>query len=328
MAPRLKLQRSEKTITRPNLTQGKLALYILLLTIWLAGIGPMDSGARADDSAPGENSIKVVATFPVLKDLVQQIGGDRIAVRSLLGGMESEHTYTPKPTDILTMREARMLVQIGLGLEVWVDGLIKGADNPRLLIVTVSRGIPLLKNQDNIDTPDDSNALGDPHIWLDPENAKLMVRQITKGLLKVDPEHKGYYMGNQAKYIQDLDKTQRRLMLQLKPIRNKKIVTHHAAWSYFARRFGFTIRGSIASQVGTEPSAKHLSNLIRRIKAEKIRVIVSEPQLDPKLPQLLAQKTGAKVVVLTPVPGALPGVETYRSMIEYDVTQLVEALKD
>ena len=302
-----------------------MALRILLLTILFSGIGLVAPAAGSSDSTIAGEPIKVIATFPVLTDLVQQIGRDRVTVTSLLSGLESEHTYTPKPTDLLAIREARLLVQIGLGLEVWVDGLIKNADNRRLLIITTSKGVPLLKNQDG---PKGSPSLGDPHIWLDPENAKLMVRHITEGLLKIDPAHKDNYMRNQAQYIQDLDRTQKRLMTKLKPLRNKKIITHHAAWSYFARRFGFTIRGSIASQAGTEPSAKHLSDLIRMIKAEKIRVIVSEPQLNPKLPQILAQETGAKVVVLTPIPGALPGAETYRAMIEYDVNQLVNALKD
>ena len=302
--------------------------FILLLTIPLIAIGSMDSPAPAADSAAADEPIKVIATFPVLKDLVQQVGRDRVAVISLLNGLESEHTYTPKPSDILAIGEARMLVQIGLGMEVWVDGLIKNADNRRLLVITTSKGVPLLKSQDRDDSPDNLPVLGDPHIWLDPENAKLMMRRITEGLLKIDPAHKNEYLKNQAQYFQDLDRTQRRLMEKLKPLQNKKIITHHAAWAYFARRFGFTIRGSIVSQAGTEPSAKHLSGLIRTIKSEKIRVIVSEPQLNPKLPQILAQETGAKVVVLTPIPGALPGAETYRSMIEYDVDRLVNALKN
>ncbi|MEK6683411.1 MAG: metal ABC transporter substrate-binding protein [Nitrospirota bacterium] len=302
-----------------------MALRILLLTILFSGIGLAAPEAGVSDSAVADEPIKVVATFPVLKDLVQQIGRERVTVTSLLSGLENEHTYTPKPTDILAIREGRMLVQIGLGLEVWVDGLIKNADNHRLLIITTSKGVPLLKSQDS---PTGSPSLGDPHIWLDPENAKRMVRHITEGLLKIDPAHKDDYLKSQAQYIQDLDRTQQRLMTKLKSLQNKKIISHHAAWSYFARRFGFTIRGSIASQAGAEPSAKHLSDLIRMIKAEKIRVIVSEPQLNPKLPQILAQETGAKVVVLTPIPGALPGAETYRAMIEYNVNQLVDALKD
>lgn len=306
----------------------KTTLGILLLTMGLFGSGLSAPPIPAIDSAAADEPIKVLATLPVLKDLVQEVGRDRVAVTSLLSGLESEHTYTPKPTDILAIQDARMLVRIGLGLEVWVDALIKNADNPRLLVITTSIGVPVLKNQDIAGRPDHPLGMGDPHIWLDPENAKLMVRHITEGLIKIDPTHKKAYLRNQAQYIQDLDQTQQRLMVKLKPLQNKKIITHHAAWSYFARRFGFVIRGSIASQVGTEPSAKHLSDLIQMIKTDKIRVIVSEPQLNPKLPQILAQETGARVVILTPIPGALPGTETYRSMIEYDVDQLVNALKD
>jgi ABC-type Zn uptake system ZnuABC Zn-binding protein ZnuA len=306
----------------------KTTLGIFLLTMGLFGSVVSASPKFSINSAAANEPIKVLTTLPILKDLVQEIGRDRVTVTSLVNGLESEQTYTPKPTDFVAVQEARMLVQIGLGLDAWVDTLVKKADNPRLLIVTSSVGVPVMKNQDITGPPDDLHRMRDPHIWLDPENAKLMVRHITEGLRKIDPTHKKEYLRNQAQYIQDLDQTQRRLMVKLKPIQNKKIITHHAAWSYFARRFGFIIRGSIASQVGIEPSEKHVSDLVQMIKTDKIRVIVSEPQLDPKLPQTLAQETGSRVVVLTSIPGALPGTESYRAMIEYDVNQLVNALKD
>ncbi|HET6466398.1 MAG TPA: metal ABC transporter substrate-binding protein [Nitrospiria bacterium] len=306
----------------------KATLGIVLLTMGLFGSGVSASPTLAIDSAAADEPIKVLATLPILKDLVQEVGRDRVTVTSLLSGVESEQTYSPKPTDILAIQDARMLVQIGLGLDTWVDALTKNADNPRLLIITTSIGVPVLKNQNMTDRPDDPPGMRDPHIWLDPENAKLMMRHITEGFIKIDPTHKKDYLRNQAQYIQDLDQTQQRLMVKLTPLRNKKIITHHAAWSYFARRFGFIIRGSIASQIETEPSAKRLSDLVQMIKTERIRVIVSEPQLDQKLPQILAQETGARVVVLTQIPGALPGTESYRSMIEYDVDQVVNALKD
>jgi len=306
----------------------KATLGTVLLTMGLFGSGVSASPTLAIDSAAADEPIKVLATLPILKDLVQEVGRDRVTVTSLLSGVESEQTYSPKPTDILAIQDARMLVQIGLGLDTWVDALTKNADNPRLLIITTSIGVPVLKNQNMTDRPDDPPGMRDPHIWLDPENAKLMMRHITEGFIKIDPTHKKDYLRNQAQYIQDLDQTQQRLMVKLTPLRNKKIITHHAAWSYFARRFGFIIRGSIASQIETEPSAKRLSDLVQMIKTERIRVIVSEPQLDQKLPQILAQETGARVVVLTQIPGALPGTESYRSMIEYDVDQVVNALKD
>jgi ABC-type Zn uptake system ZnuABC Zn-binding protein ZnuA len=308
--------------------RAKTTLGIVMLTMSLFGAGLSAPSTAAADSVVSDEPIKVITTLPVLKDLVQEIGRDRVTVTSLLSGLESAHTYTPKPADMLAIQEARMLVRVGLGLEVWLDALIKNAGNPRLLTITTSIGVPVLKNQSITGPPDDPHAMGDPHIWLDPENAKLMVRHITEGLIKIDPAHKDDYLRNQARYIQDLDQTQRRLMMKLKPLQNRKIITHHAAWSYFARRFGFAIRGSIVTEVGTEPSAKHLSDLVQMIKAEKIRVIVSEPQLNPTLPQNLAQETGARVVVLTPIPGVFPGAESYRSMIEYNVDQLVNALKE
>jgi zinc/manganese transport system substrate-binding protein len=300
-------------------------LLMLSLLILYSAIAPHTFATEpiADDEV-----IKVVATLPVLKDFVQQVGGNRISVNSLLDGVQSEQTYKPEAKDVLILGEARMLVQIGLGSEKWVNGLIKSANNPRLLVVTTSKGIPLLKNRDSINDPSNFRKLGDPHIWLDPENAKLMVRKITEGFLKIDPAHKTYYMRNQAVYIQKLDETQLQLMSNLKVLKNKKIVTHHADWSYFARRFGFNIRGSIESQFETQPSAEHLADLIRKIKSEGIRSIVSEPQLDPKLPQFLANETGTKVIILFTSPRESPGVENYRSMIEYDVNHLITALND
>jgi ABC-type Zn uptake system ZnuABC Zn-binding protein ZnuA len=301
---------------------------ILLMTIVLSSVVPLSPVPGGIGSAAADEPIKVIVTLPVLKDLVQQVGRDRVTVTGLLTGLESEPTYTPKPTNLIAISKAGMLVQVGLGLEGWVEGLIKNSGNRRILIITSSKGIPLLKNKDKEENSNDPHALGDPHIWLDPENVKSMVRHITEGFLKIDPAHKNYYMKNQAQYIQELDRTQQRLLMKLKPFRNRMILTHRAAWAYFARRFGFVIRGSITSQAGTEPSPKQLSDLIRMIKTEKIRVIVSEPQLDPKLPKILSQETGAKVVVLAPIPGALPGLETYIDMLEYDVDQLVGGLKD
>lgn len=288
----------------------------------LSLVGPAWSApAVVEESGP---TVKVVATFPVLKDLAERIGGNRIQVTSLLTGLESEHTYTPKPSDKMTLRSARLLVEIGLGMEIWVKELIKNAGNPNLLIVTTSKGIRLIKSRGEAEHPAD---LGDPHIWLDPENAKLMVRHITQGLISVDSGHKEKFLRNQAVYLNELDQMQKRLLEELRSLRNRKIITHHSAWAYFARRFGFTIRDTIMIQVGTEPSAGHLSSLVQKIRDENIRVIVSEPQLNPRFPEFLAQETGARVAVLTPIPGALPGTETYRSMMEYNVHQLISALK-
>ncbi|HXN07873.1 MAG TPA: metal ABC transporter substrate-binding protein, partial [Nitrospiria bacterium] len=105
------------------------------------------------------------------------------------------------------------------------------------------------------------------------------------------------------------------------------IITQHPAWPYFARRFGFRIAGNIVTQVGTEPSARQLENLIKKIRKENIRAIVSEPQLSDKIPKMLSDETGIPRVILSPLPGNLPGTETYLKLTEYNVRQLIEALK-
>ncbi|MFZ5875240.1 MAG: metal ABC transporter substrate-binding protein [Nitrospirota bacterium] len=279
--------------------------------------------------------LPVVATLPVLADFVRVVGGDAVSVTSLITGLESEHTYTPKPSDVEAVRRAAVLVKVGLGLEVWVNGLIANAENPRLIVVDASQGIGLMRGGEH-DHGDDKDALpraeerrsgGNPHVWLDPENAQTMVRHVTDGLIKADPARKKTYLANQADYLKELDELTRALKARFEAIPNRKIITHHAAWPYFARRFDIRIRGEIFTQIGTEPSAKRIADLIRLIRKEKIRVIVSEPQLSPKIPDALAQETGARVVILTPLPGALPGTDDYLSMMRYNASALLEALR-
>ncbi|MFQ5580297.1 MAG: metal ABC transporter substrate-binding protein [Nitrospiria bacterium] len=270
--------------------------------------------------------IAVVATLPVLKGFTEKIGGAHVRVTSLIHGLESEHTYTPKPSDVVAIRRARLLIKIGLGLEVWVDPLIENADRADLPIVTTSQGVFLIDDEAHaLEHPGESGA--NPHIWLDPENAKIMIQNIVEGLIKVDPVHKNDFIQNQSRYIQDLDLLVEELMETVKTLPDKAIITHHPAWPYFSHRFGFIIKGDILSQIGSRPSARHLGRLIDLIRKEGVRVIVSEPQLSSKVPRILADETGASVVVLSPLPGAIPGTETYFDLIRHNIEALVAALR-
>ncbi|MBI3594458.1 MAG: zinc ABC transporter substrate-binding protein [Nitrospirae bacterium] len=277
-----------------------------------------------------ENKINIVTTLPFLKDFVEQVGQNRVSVTTLLTGMESEHTYTPKPGDILAIKNARMMVQVGLGLEVWVKGLIANAENPSLVLITTSNGIPLMRDEERNPAREDADSHdgGNPHIWLDPENAKIMVREITEDLIKIDTAHKDFYLKNQGLYLMKLDQTEMILISELKGLKNKTIITQHPAWPYFARRFGLKVAGNLMTQIGAEPSAKQIRALIQLIRKEKIRVIISEPQLSNKIPQMIAVESGARLVILSPLTGAIPGTETYISLIEYNVHQIIAAIKD
>ncbi len=307
----------------------RIVSLVILLTVGSMLVLSAVNTASAESRKPVE-PISVVATIPVLKDFADRIGGRHVRVMSLLSGSENEHTYSPKPSDVVAIRNARVLLEVGVGLEVWVTTLVKGAGNAALRVVTTSKGIALIREYE----PDGANRsiqeshhAGNPHVWLDPENAKVMMRHITEAFIKVDPGHASDYRENQAAYLRQLDQLQAELIERLRTVTDRRIIVHHPAWPYFARRFGFRIADEIVTQAGAEPSANHLHTLISRIQKDRIRVIVSEPQLNQKIPEVLARETGARIVVLTPLPGGLPGTETYLDMLRYDVLQLAKALE-
>jgi ABC-type Zn uptake system ZnuABC Zn-binding protein ZnuA len=273
----------------------------------------------------------VVVTIPVLKDLAQQIGGPYVHVTSLLSGYENEHTYAPKPSDLIAVRKARVLFEVGIGLEIWVSALVKNAGSPSLVVVTTSDGIGLIRDhidQDPIQPGDHQHAGGgNPHVWMDPESVATMLRHITETLIKLDPTHATEFRNNQAAYLRQLDQLRKELSDRVKQLTDRRFIAHHPAWPYLARRFGFDIVATIQSQSGTEPSALQIQSLIAKIKKDKIKVIVSEIQLSQRIPELLAKETKTRVLVLTTLPGGLPGTETYLDMLRYNVLQLANALE-
>lgn len=280
-------------------------------------------------AASAVEPLNIVVTIPVLKDLAEQVGGHHVRVTSLLHGYENEHTYSPKPSDLIAVRKARLLFEVGIGLEVWVSSLVKNAGSPSLRVVTTSKGIALLRDRSDHDgaaQSADEDERGNPHVWMDPENATTMMRHITEALIQIDPAHATEYRANQASYLRKLDQLREDLSDRITRLADRRFIAHHPAWPYFARRFGFQIVGTIQPQSGSEPSALQLHGLIAKIKKDRIKVVVSEIQLSQKIPDLLAKETGARVVVLTTLPGGLPNTETYLDMLRYNVLQLANAL--
>ena len=305
----------------PNLRLARLVWAILISCSLL--FVPLLLGA-----SPVE-PLNIVVTIPVLKDLTEQVGGPYVRVTSLLSGYENEHTYSPKPSDLVAVRKARLLFEVGIGLEVWVSSLVKNAGSASLLVVTTSKGIALLRDRPDHDSAahaSEEDERGNPHVWMDPENAMTMMRHITEALIQVDPAHATEYRTNQASYLRKLDQLRGDLSERITRVADRRFIAHHPAWPYFARRFGFQIVGTIQPQSGSEPSALHLHSLIAKIKKDRIKVVVSEIQLSQKTPELLAKETGARVVVLTTLTGGLPHTDTYLDMLRYNVLQLANAL--
>lgn len=275
--------------------------------------------------------LNVVVTIPVLKDLTQQVGGPYVHVTSLLSGYENEHTYAPKPSDLIAVRKARVLFEVGIGLEVWVSALVKNAGSPSLVVITTSDGIGLIRDHSDQEAPhpgDHQHATsGNPHVWMDPESVATMLRHITETLIKLDPAHAKEFRDNQATYLRQLDQLRKELSERVKQLTDRRFIAHHPAWPYLARRFGFDIVATIQAQSGTEPSALQVQSLVAKIKKDRIKVIVSEIQLSQRIPELLAKEAKTRVIVLTTLPGGLPGTETYLDMLRYNVLQLANALE-
>jgi ABC-type Zn uptake system ZnuABC Zn-binding protein ZnuA len=301
----------------------------LVRLLWAILIGHGLLAASLVLNASAVEPLNIVVTIPVLKDLAEQVGGPHVRVTSLLSGYENEHTYSPKPSDLVAVRKARLLFEVGIGLEVWVSSLVKNAGSSSLRVVTTSKGIALLRDRPDHDgtaQAAEEGERGNPHVWMDPENATTMMRHITEALIQIDPAHATEYRANQASYLRKLDQLRGDLSDRVTRLADRRFIAHHPAWPYFARRFGFQIVGTIQPQSGSEPSALHLHDLIAKIKKDRIKVVVSEIQLSQKIPELLAKETGARVVVLTTLPGGLPNTETYLDMLRYNVLQLANAL--
>jgi len=294
------------------------------LKCWIYSVLIICSSPLFVPKAQAAEPMSVVVTLPVLKDLVEALGKEHVRVSTLISGSESEHTYTPKPSDLIRIQKAKVLFQVGLDLELWVQPLIQNADRPNLPIITTSKGVRLIEGGA---TDGHGHGRVNPHIWLDPKNVQVMIAHIRKGLIIADPAHQAEYEKNASVYLQKLKKLEAELTKKVAGLKDKKIITHHPAWPYFALRFGFEIRSNILTQIGSAPSAKKLGILIRLIKKEGIHVIVSEPQLNQKIPLILAEETGAVVVPLSPLTGAIPGTDSYLDLMRYNVETLVNALE-
>lgn len=279
-------------------------------------------------SASAALPVKVVTTLPDLADWVREIGGARVEVRSLLQGFENPHTYEPKVSDVKAVAGARVLVTVGLGLEEWLDGLVENARNSALLQVEASEGVPVLGDGGAEESDrGHAHAHGNPHVWLDPDNAESMCRNIARALEVADPAGASVYRDGLAAYVGRLQEVAGRLRREAGGLPDRRFIAYHASWPYFARSLGLEQAAVVAPIPGQEPSAKAVSELIARIRAEKLRVLVTEPQLSSKLPEVLSQEAGIRVVTLSTLLGAGPA-KSYLELLEANARELIAALRE
>ena len=281
-------------------------------------------------AAQAEQRLAVVATTSDLKSLAEAVGGDRVAVTSLVPpGFDAEE-YQPRPQDLARVKQAQAVVRVGLDFDLWFDRLLMQAGIPRGApgYIDASYGITALEVRGQSVGPGDGHAHGNgnPHYWLDPRNAEFVTANILDTFARVDPASAAIYEANRAAFLARLERKLADWQAQLATLNGVPLVAYHNSWPYFARRFRLDFIGTVEPKPGVPPSPAHLASLIASMNARGARVIVREPHEPEKDIAFVAKRTGSAVAVLAASVGALPGAGDYLSLFGVNAAALVAAV--
>lgn len=278
--------------------------------------------------------LNVVATLPDFAAVARVVGGDYVDVTSLAKPTEDPHFVDARPSFVVKLREADVLIDGGAELEIgWLPPLLQNARNPKIEIgqpgrVQASQGIRLMEVPAQLSrAAGDVHAAGNPHFMVDPIIAKAVAAHIASAFATIDPAHAAAYQTNEKQFENSINAKLQEWGAKLLPYRGQSIVAYHDSWIYFAHRFGFKIDIFLEPKPGIPPSPSHLAEVIAEMKAQKIKAILVEPYQNRKIAEKVAQETGGKVVDFAQFPGALPDTDTYVKLIDALVNRLAVALK-
>src|ERR1041385_3138573 len=279
-------------------------------------------------------SLNVVATLPDFGALAREIGGDKVNVTVLAKPTEDPHFVDARPSFVVQLRTADVLIDGGAELEIgWLPPLLQNARNPKIDVgkpgrVVASQGIRLTNVPTNVTrAAGDVHALGNPHFMTDPIIAKAVAQHIAQSFSAVDPANATDYQANYKKFEATINAKLQQWGAAMLPFKGQHVVAYHDSWPYFAHRFGINIDIFLEPKPGIPPSPSHLAEVIEKMKAQKIKAIIVEPFHDRKIAERVASATGAKVVDFAQYPGALPNTDTYVKLIDALVANLSAALK-
>ena len=296
------------------------ALTLVTLAVVACGGTTPTTPVGAGSSGRPPGALRVIATTTVFADIVRNVGGDRVTVGSIIPAGVGPEDYEPKPDDARRLVDADLVVSNGVGLDDFLAKLVdaNAGSTPRLVL---GDGIPTI----------DVDGRPNPHFWLDPTLVRdHYVPAIAAKLAQLDPAGKPTYDAAAAAYARQLTDLDAELTAKVAtiPAADRKLVTFHDAFPYFARHFGFEMIGVILANVGQDPTAGDLARLVEKVKAAGVRAVFSEAQFSPKLSQTLADEAGVKRVVTTLYNDALgpAPADTYLGLMRWNVDQVVQAL--
>jgi zinc/manganese transport system substrate-binding protein len=288
--------------------------------------------AGAPDAAA---AVKVIATTEDLAAIVREVGGDKVSVESIARGYQDPHFVEPKPSFILKLNGADLLVVVGRELEAaWLPRLIDQSRNSRIRVgaagyLDASTGADIM----DVPTGPVTRAMGDvhpqgnPHYWLDPANGRRIAQLVQKKLAELSGGDAGYFAQRYADFDRRLAEAEARWKARLAPHKGLKIVTYHRSWTNFAAAFGLDVVGYVEPKPGIPPSPGHQLALTQEMKRQNVRIILVEPYFDLRTPNAMARDTGAKVVVMPPSVGGVKEIGGYFELFDYNVNLLAAAIE-
>jgi len=281
--------------------------------------------------------LTIVATTPDLADVAKEVGDGLVDVTSLAKGYQDPHFVDPKPSFIMILQGADLLILTGLELEAgWLPPLIDRARNGKIIYggvgyLDVSEGITPTEvpqgNRSELRAQGDVHPAGNPHFMLDPGDAKIVAGEICSRLIMLSPEHAAEFKANLSKFTARLDGKIAEWKSKMEPYRGTKFVAYHRLYPYFADRFGLRSVAEVEPKPGIPPSPSHVAYLIRFIPESGAKILIMAPYYSEKVPRLLEKRTGIKVLVLPTMPGGVKGTDDYISMMDYIINHITEALK-
>lgn len=286
-------------------------------------------------STEARAAVKVITSTQDLASIVSEIGGDKVTVEALARGYQDPHQVEAKPSFVIKLHGADLLVVVGRELEnAWLPALVTQSRNSRIQpgnsgYLDASRTARIL----DMPTGQITRAMGDvhpqgnPHYWLDPANGRRIAKAVEGKLSELSAADAAYFAQRYADFDRRLTAAENRWKGTLTPYKGTKVVTYHRSWSNFAEAFGLDVVGYVEPKPGIPPSPAHQLALSEEMKRQGIRIIIVEPYFDLKTPNAIARNTGAKVLVVPPSVGGVQGTEDYIRLFDYNVNLLASALK-
>lgn len=279
--------------------------------------------------------LRVITSTPDFAAIATEVGGDRVDVLSLAKGTQNPHFVDARPSFIVELSKADMLIEGGLELEIgWLPPLLLSARNSNIQPnapgrVVAALNVPILEVPTfRVDrSMGDVHPAGNPHFTLDPDNGKIVAETIADALIHIHPQDAAVFQANLERFKNTLDAKIQQWVTQMEPFRGAKVVSYHKSYNYFIERFGLELVSTVEPKPGVPPSPAHVEALTALMKAQGVRVVMLEPYYVRALPDVINRETGAQILVLPTMPGGVPEVQTYADLFQYNINALTNALR-